>query len=80
MSTTVKSVVFLALAFTISWVIVGAGWAMGWHNSQQSAVFTLAAAVFEPSFAPGFDAHALGRDVMAAGTRSFLASQTASDA
>lgn len=51
MSTTSKAIVFLLLAFAITWAIVGVGWAMGWHNSQQTAVFTLGASMFGPSIA-----------------------------
>ncbi|MBY0564305.1 MAG: CPBP family intramembrane metalloprotease [Hyphomonadaceae bacterium] len=51
MSTTGKAIIFLALAFALTWAIVGGGWIMGWHNVQQSAVYTLAASMFGPSIA-----------------------------
>jgi hypothetical protein len=51
MSTTKKALVFLALAFAISWIIVVAGWLMGWHAAQMTAVMTLAASMFGPSLA-----------------------------
>jgi hypothetical protein len=51
MSTTTKAVIFLALAFAISWGIVIGAWAAGWHNAQLSAVLALAAAMFGPSIA-----------------------------
>ncbi|MGD9816345.1 MAG: hypothetical protein AB7Q23_11965 [Hyphomonadaceae bacterium] len=51
MTTANKAIVFLVLAFAITWAIVGAGWTMGWHNTQQTAVATLAASMFGPSIA-----------------------------
>jgi len=51
MTTTSKAIVYLVLAFAITWAIVGAGWTMGWHNTQQTAVATLAASMFGPSIA-----------------------------
>jgi membrane protease YdiL (CAAX protease family) len=51
MTTTNKAIAFLALAFAITWAIVGAGWAMGLHNTQQTAVAVLAASMFGPSIA-----------------------------
>ena len=51
MSSIHKSIMFLLLAFVITWAIVIGGWAMGWHNTQQSAVLTLAASMFGPSIA-----------------------------
>ncbi len=51
MTTANKAIVFLVIAFAITWAIVGAGWTMGWHNTQQTAVATLAASMFGPSIA-----------------------------
>lgn len=51
MTTTSKAIVYLVLAFAITWAIVGAGWTMGWHNTQQTAEATLAASMFGPSIA-----------------------------
>jgi uncharacterized protein len=58
MSTSSKAIVFLILAFAITWAIVGGGWAMGWHDAQQTAVFTLAASMFGPSIAAAICAFA----------------------
>lgn len=51
MSTTNKAIVFLFLAFAISWAIALGGWAMGLHTTQSSAVTVLAASMFGPSIA-----------------------------
>ncbi|MEQ1709023.1 MAG: CPBP family intramembrane glutamic endopeptidase [Terricaulis sp.] len=51
MSTTKKSIVFLVLAFAISWAIVGAGAAMGAATTPQIAILTMIAMMYGPSIA-----------------------------
>jgi membrane protease YdiL (CAAX protease family) len=51
MSTAGKAIVFLLLAFAISWASVGVGWLMGWQLAPQSATLILAASMFGPSIA-----------------------------
>jgi hypothetical protein len=51
MSTAGKAIVFLLLAFAISWASVSVGWLMGWHLAPQSATLILAASMFGPSIA-----------------------------
>lgn len=51
MSIARKATIFLALAFVVSWAIVFGAWSMGWHNTQQTAVLSLAASMFGPSIA-----------------------------
>lgn len=49
MSTTNKSIIFLALAFAITWAIVGTCWAMGLHNQPQTGVIALALSMLGPA-------------------------------
>lgn len=51
MSTTNKSIIFLALAFAITWAIVIAAWAAGLHENPQIGVYVLAGSMFGPSIA-----------------------------
>lgn len=51
MSTANKSIVFLALAFAITWAIVGACWMAGMHQQQQSGVIALALSMLGPAIA-----------------------------
>lgn len=50
MSTTNKSIIFLGLAFAISWAVVIGGWAMK-LNETSAGQFVLAASMFGPSIA-----------------------------
>jgi membrane protease YdiL (CAAX protease family) len=52
MSTTNKSIIFLALAYAVTWAIVVTGWSMGLHEqSPQTAVILLAASMVGPTVA-----------------------------
>jgi membrane protease YdiL (CAAX protease family) len=51
MSTTNKSIIFLAIAFAVTWAIVFACWAAGMHNDPQSGVIALAASMIGPAVA-----------------------------
>lgn len=52
MSTTNKSIIFLALAYAVTWAIVITGWSMGLHEqSPQTAVILLAASMVGPTVA-----------------------------
>lgn len=51
MSTAKKSIVFLALAFAISWSVVAGGWSLKLHETQAAAQLVLAASMFGPSIA-----------------------------
>lgn len=50
-TTTNKSIAFLALTFTFSWGVAIGGWALGFHNNPGAAIFTLAATMFGPALA-----------------------------
>lgn len=51
MSTTNKSIVFLVIAFAISWAIVIGGWALRWHEQPSMVTVVLAGSMFGPSIA-----------------------------
>lgn len=51
MSTTNKSIVFLALAFAISWAVVIGGWALKLHESPGMGQIVLAVSMFGPALA-----------------------------
>lgn len=51
MSTTNKSIIFLALAFAVTWAVVIAGWMAGLHENPQIAALVLGASMFGPSLA-----------------------------
>ncbi len=51
MSTTKKSIVFLTIAFAISWAVVIGGWAMGWHEDPNLVTLVLAGSMFGPAIA-----------------------------
>jgi CAAX protease family protein len=51
MSIPSKSIVFLALAFAISWGVVAVGWFTGAAHSAQSAILTMALMMLGPSIA-----------------------------
>ncbi|MBC7770332.1 MAG: CPBP family intramembrane metalloprotease [Phycisphaerales bacterium] len=51
MSTTVKSVIFLAITFAVTWGIVIGGWSAGWHNDPQRAFYVLTLSMFGPAIA-----------------------------
>jgi membrane protease YdiL (CAAX protease family) len=51
MSTANKSIVFLALAFAISWAVVIGGWALNLHNDQGMSQLVLGVSMFGPSIA-----------------------------
>jgi len=54
MSTINKSIVFLAIAFAISWAIVIGGWALKLHENPSMVTLVLAASMFGPSIAAFF--------------------------
>ncbi len=49
MSTTTKSIRYLALAFAVTWAIVITGWSMGLHENPQIAPYVLALSMFGPA-------------------------------
>jgi len=51
MSTATKSIIFLAIAFAVTWAIVIASWSLGLHENPQTGVYILAASMFGPSIA-----------------------------
>lgn len=52
MSTTAKSIIFLAIAYAVTWAIVITGWSMGLHEqSPQTAVLLLAISMVGPTVA-----------------------------
>lgn len=51
MSTTMKSIVFLAIAFAVSWAIVIGAWALKLHENPAMLTPVLAASMFGPSIA-----------------------------
>jgi membrane protease YdiL (CAAX protease family) len=51
MSTTNKSIIFLAIAFAVTWAIVIGAWSAGLHENPQFAVLALGASMFGPSIA-----------------------------
>lgn len=61
MSTTRKSIIFLAIAFAISWAIVIGGWAMGLHESPTLGVAVLALSMTGPAIAAFICAFAFER-------------------
>lgn len=50
MSTTNKSIIFLALAFAISWAVVIGSWAIGWREDALAG-YVLTASMFGPAIA-----------------------------
>lgn len=59
MSTTAKSIIFLAIAYAITWSVVGVGWSMGLHENAQMALVVLAASMVGPTIAALICAFAL---------------------
>jgi membrane protease YdiL (CAAX protease family) len=52
MSTTNKSIIFLGIAYAVTWAIVIAGWSMGFHEqSPQSVVLLLSSSMIGPTVA-----------------------------
>lgn len=51
MSVTNKSIIFLAITFVVTWSIVIAGWAAGFHTNQAYAIATLALSMTGPAVA-----------------------------
>lgn len=54
MSTTAKSIIFLGLAFAISWGVVIGGWALGWHQTPSLITAALGGSMFGPAIAAFF--------------------------
>lgn len=71
MSTMMKSVVYLIVAFAVTWAIVIAAWSAGLHENPQLAPYTLALSMFGPAVAALICAFAFekGRRVTALGLR-----------
>ncbi len=69
MTTTQKSILFLALSLVLTWVVVFGAWAMGWQASPQTATLALALSMFGPAIAALICAFAFekGRRVEALG-------------
>lgn len=51
MSVRGKSLLFIAIAFAVSWAIVIGGWAAGLHENRQLAVLVIALSMFGPAVA-----------------------------
>jgi len=71
MSTTSKSIIYLAIAFAVTWAIVIGGWSAGLHENVQLAPYVLALSMFGPAVAALVCAFAFekGRRVEALGLR-----------
>lgn len=51
MSTTKKSIVFLTIAYAVSWTAVIGGWSLGLHENAQMALVVLAVSMLGPAIA-----------------------------
>lgn len=71
MSTTNKSIIFLGIAFAVTWAIVGGCWAAGMHERPQTGVIALALSMTGPAIAALICAFAFekGRRVEALGLK-----------
>lgn len=71
MSTTRKSILFLALTFALTWGLIIGGWAMGFAHQPGAAFFTITFSMFGPALAALVCAFAFekGRRIEALGLR-----------
>lgn len=71
MSNTNKSIIFLTIAYAVTWAIVVSGWAAGLHENLQIGVYVLALSMFGPSIAAVICTFAFekGRRIAALGLR-----------